>query len=236
MAISNYSNLQSGIADFLNRSDLTSVIPTFIDMAQSQIDRDVRHWRMETTAQLDVASDYAFLPKNTDGEPLWVEIKNVLYYPDMSDTTKYHPLEYLSQNAFDERKMNSENKVGEPQYYTLGAVNGIAIMYLFPQPKAETNDKIQLSYLAKADLGDDDQSNWLITDFPDVYLYGSLIHAAIYLKDDERLPMFTQMYNAAVQRVNASSNESEYKHDRLRTRKLGLDTSRSRQPNHVRWS
>ena len=230
MTINTYDTLRSGIADFLNRDDLTSVIPTVIDMAQGQINRDVRHWKMETTSQVDITTDFGDLPNN------WLETKNVLYYPDISVATKYHPLEYLSQNAFDERKMNSENKVGEPEYYTLSAVNGTPVINVFPQPKDRTNDKILLYYLSKYDLTDSNTTNWLVADFPDVYLYGSLIHAAIYLKDDERLPMFTQMYNAAVQRVNASSTESEFKHDRLRTRKLGLDTSRSRQPNHVRWS
>lgn len=230
MAISTYDTLKSGIADFLNRDDLTSVIPTFIDLAQGQINRDVRHWKMETTAQLATADDYAYLPSG------WLEIKNAQYYPDISDYTKFTPLEYLSQNAFDERKMNSENEIGDPKYYTLAALNGTALMMLFPQPKVSEDDKVNLSYLKSFDLGDGNNNNWLLEDFPDVYLYGSLIHAAIYLKDDERLALFSQMYGAAVQRVNASSDEAEYKHDRLRTRKLGLDTSRSKQPNHVRWS
>jgi len=230
MAITTYDTLKSGIADFLNRDDLTAVIPTFIDMAQGQINRDVRHWKMETTAQQGTVDDYAYLP---DG---WLEIKNAQYYPDINDITKFSPLEYLSQNAFDERKINSENKIGDPKYYTLAALNGLGIMMLFPQPKDLVDDMVNLSYLTSLDLDSGNNNNWLIEDHPDVYLYGSLIHAAIYLKDDERLALFSQMYGAAVQRVNASSAESEYKHDRLRTRKLGLDTSRSKQPNHVRWS
>ena len=227
MAIDSLVTLKSGIADFLNRDDLTDVIPTFIDMAEGQINRDVRHWKMETTSQQAVNDDFALLP--TD----WLETKNVQYYPDINDITKFHPLEYLSQNALDERKMNSENKIGEPQYYTFSANAGAGQFILFPQPKARTDDKIVLSYLQKLNI---QSNNWLLTDYPDVYLYGSLIHAAIYLKDDERLALFSQMYGAAVQRVNASSADAEYKHDRLRTRKLGLDTSRSKQPNHVRWS
>jgi len=227
MAISNYINLQTSIADFLNRDDLTDVIPTFIDMAEGQINRDVRHWKMETVAMQSVIDDFVRLP--TD----WLETKNVQYYPDINDSTKFHPLEYLSQNALDERKMNSENMIGEPQYYTFSVNLGTAQYILFPQPKARSDHKIVLSYLQKLNLS---STNWLLTDYPDVYLYGSLIHAAIYLKDDERLALFSQMYGAAVQRVNAASQDAEYKHDRLRTRKLGLDTSRSRQPNHVRWS
>ena len=230
MAISTYDTLKSGIADFLNRDDLTAVIPTFIDLAQGQINRDVRHWKMETTAQLGIDGDYAYMPAD------WLETKNAQYYPDIADATKFSPLEYLSQNAFDERKINSENKIGDPQYYTFAALQGTPVMMLFPQAKSLTSDKVNLSYLTNFHLGVGNNSNWLLSDYPDVYLYGSLIHAAIYLKDDERLALFSQMYGAAVQRVNASSDESEYKHDRLRTRKLGLDTSRSKQPNHVRWS
>lgn len=227
MAINSRATLQSGIADFLNRDDLTDVIPTFIDLAEGQINRDVRHWKMETTAQKVVVDDVALLPSD------WLETKNVQYYPDINDYTKFHPLEYLSQNALDERKMNSENIIGEPQYYTFAVNGGTGMYILFPQPKAREDDRIVLSYLQNLNLAG---TSWLLTDYPDVYLYGSLIHAAIYLKDDERLALFSQMYGAAVQRVNASSDEAEYKHDRLRTRKLGLDTSRSKQPNHVRWS
>ena len=50
MAITNYTNLQSTISDYLNRDDLDAVIPTFIQLAESQINRDVRHWKMQERA------------------------------------------------------------------------------------------------------------------------------------------------------------------------------------------
>ena len=235
MAISTYDTLKSGIADFLNRDDLTSVIPTFIDMAQGQINRDVRHWKMEKQTSLVSAGAGQYqLP--TD----WLETKELKFAPDLvaapNDT---YTVEYISQNTFDERKQNSNALTGNPKYYTLAANAGLMYAYLFPvteETANSINNLLTLNYLAENQLDESSQTNWLITDAPDVYLYASLIHAAIYLKDDERLALFSQMYGAAVQRVNASSDESEYKHDRLRTRKLGLDTSRSRQPNHVRWS
>ena len=34
MALTNYTELKSNIADFLNREDLTAVIPTFIALAE----------------------------------------------------------------------------------------------------------------------------------------------------------------------------------------------------------
>jgi len=234
MAISTYDTLKSGIADFLNRDDLTSVIPTFIDMAQGQINRDVRHWKMEKQVNLASTSAGVYqLP--TD----WLETKELKFATDVigaaNDT---YAVEYISQNTFDERKQNSHALTGDPKYYTLVANAGLMYAYLFPitEQTVNTTNTLTLNYLAENQLDESNQTNWLIEAASDVYLYGSLIHAAIYLKDDERLALFSQMYGAAVQRVNASSDESEYKHDRLRTRKLGLDTSRSKQPTHVRWS
>ena len=48
MAITNYTNLQTTIADFLNRDDLSAVIPTFIQLCEANINRNVRHCKMET--------------------------------------------------------------------------------------------------------------------------------------------------------------------------------------------
>lgn len=235
MAISTYDTLKSGIADFLNRDDLTSVIPTFIDMAQGQINRDVRHWKMEKQASLS-STNAGVYPLPAD----WLETKELKFAPNaIEHPNDTYTVEYISQNTFDERKQNSNALTGDPKYYTLAAHAGVMYAYLFPITEATVNtinNLLTLNYVAENQLDESNQTNWLITDASDVYLYGSLIHAAIYLKDDERLALFSQMYGAAVQRVNASSDESEYKHDRLRTRKLGLDTSRSKQPNHVRWS
>ena len=46
MAI-NYTGLKAEIAEFLNRDDLTSIIPTFISLAEAEFQRVIRHWKME---------------------------------------------------------------------------------------------------------------------------------------------------------------------------------------------
>ena len=43
MAITTYAELQSNITDFLNRDDLASVTPTFISLAEADMQRQVRH-------------------------------------------------------------------------------------------------------------------------------------------------------------------------------------------------
>ena len=60
MALTNYTGLKTSIADFLNRDDLTAVIPDFIALAESQINRDIRHWKMEarTSGQQSALDEY----------------------------------------------------------------------------------------------------------------------------------------------------------------------------------
>ena len=64
MAISTYAELKTAVADFLNRDDLTASIDTFIDLAESNLNRDVRHWRMQIRSTLAISSQYTTLPSD----------------------------------------------------------------------------------------------------------------------------------------------------------------------------
>ena len=46
MTITNYTNLKAAIADWLLRDDLTAVIPSFIALAETQMQREIRHHKM----------------------------------------------------------------------------------------------------------------------------------------------------------------------------------------------
>jgi hypothetical protein len=52
-------------------------------------------------------------------------------------------------------------------------------------------------------------TNWLLTAHPDVYLYGSLMQAAPYLKNDERLAVWGSLYTASIADLNQSSDRAE---------------------------
>ena len=64
MAISTYAELKTAIADFLNRDDLTSVIPSFIALAEQQMARDIRHWRQEKRIETTLNERYENLPSD----------------------------------------------------------------------------------------------------------------------------------------------------------------------------
>lgn len=55
--INDYSTLKQGIADWLARADLTSQIPTFIALAESRINRELRTRQMQTTVTGSLSSN-----------------------------------------------------------------------------------------------------------------------------------------------------------------------------------
>ena len=69
MSLSNYTGLKASIADFLNRDDLTSVIPDFITLAEAQINRDIRHFKMEARSSGQQSSGDEYMQTPAD----WLE-------------------------------------------------------------------------------------------------------------------------------------------------------------------
>lgn len=187
--ISTYAQLKSSIADFLNRDDLTAVIPTFISLAEAQINRDVRHYEMENRATASTDTQYVDRPID------WIE--TIRLHLTGGGTTN---LQLLSKAAMADKRQGVENASGEPRYYC----HSERAFELYPTPDGSYELEI-LYYQKVPTLSDSATTNWLLTDHPDVYLYGSLMHSAPYLAEDARVGVWAQLYSAAVQRVNGSS-------------------------------
>ena len=118
MPITNYTELQSAVADFLNRDDLTATIPTFIDMAEASLNRDLRHWRNENRAIAPVNSRYSALPSDFV-EPIRMELAD--------DKTR---VTLMSHYEMQQQREVTNDKVGKPINYniTQGEIE------LFPTP------------------------------------------------------------------------------------------------------
>jgi len=192
MAITSYSNLKTTIADFLNRDDLTAVIPTFIQLAESQMNREVRHWQMENRVSGVQSQGDQYMQVPAD----WVE--TIRLHLTGNGTSV---VELLSLSGMADKRAKSSDTSGTPAFYA--HVRGE--FELYPTPSGETNFEL-LYYQKIPALSDGTTTNWLLEDAPDVYLYGALLHSAPYLQEDVRLPVWAQMYAAAVQNLN---NQSE---------------------------
>jgi len=190
MALANYSDLRSSIADWLNRDDLTAVIKDFVALAETQMNRTIRHHKMHERANANIDSRFSALPSD------WLE---TIRFNTTGTITNIVTASF--KEIVDLRASNSD-ATGRPQRY--GIVGSEVEVYPTPDGTYPT----ELLYYAKIPaLSDSNTTNWLLTSSPDAYLYGSLLQAAPYLKDDERVATWAQLYGAAIETINAESEK-----------------------------
>lgn len=162
--ITDYASLQSEIAAWLHRTDLTSRIPQFIANAEARFNRKLRMRQQETAfASVALTDGAAALPTDFEEfKALWV------------DASPVKPLQVATSEFVRSRAADA----GSPVFYAIEGGNVIC------WPSA---GNIKGIYYAKVpSLSDSNTTNWLLTLAPDLYLAESLVHASIFIKNDAR--------------------------------------------------
>ena len=192
MAISNYSELKSAIADWLDRTDLTDSIPDFITLAEARHKRDFKLRRMETrvTANTIADTEYYTLPLQ------YVAMRNI-----QLNTNPKTSLEYLTPEQMD-RIYAGSNK-GKPRAYSIIG-NDIQL-----RPLPDSVYEIEMLYYKYfTPLSDSAPTNDMLTYHPDAYLYGALVEAEPYLQNDKRIQTWASFYDRAKKDI-IDSNERD---------------------------
>ena len=191
MALSTYAELQTSIADWLNRSDLTAQIPDFISLAEAEFTRTLRHRKMITRSDATIDSEYSATPAD------WMQTQQLIL-----KTNPVTALEYVTGEALNQLKATS-SAVGRPAYYT----NIGTEIQVFPSPDASYT--AELVYFRNVPvLSDGNTTNWLLQLAPDLYLYGTLLQSAPYLRDDERIPTWASLYAKKVLDIEESDQRT----------------------------
>jgi hypothetical protein len=197
MAISTKAELHTAVANWLNRSDLTSRIPEFISLAEAQLNRLLRTREMLVRSTASATGQYISIP--TD----YLEMMNI----ELTSTSPPKRLIYITSDRSDDYREQQNNKTGAPSYYT---IEGDAIQ-LLPTPDATYT--LQLNYYkditAIAGLADSG-NNWLLTSHPDIYLYGTLLQSAPYLMDPQSIGTWGTMYAQSIQELQTADDKSKY--------------------------
>mgnify|MGYP003634270715 FL=1 len=202
MAITTYAELQTSIANWLNRDDLTAVIPDFISLTEAGINRDLRHYRMINRVDATLDSRYVQMP--TD----WME--TVRFSITSGNTYK---IELVSRDDMLEYRQNTADVSGRPRFYA----NIGDTIEVFPTPDAEY--QMQLQYYAKTPaLSNTNTANWLLTAAPDIYLYGALVQSAPYLNDDARIQTWAALYQSVLDSLQKASDDTRFAGSGLRMR------------------
>jgi len=191
MALANYTDLKASVADFLNRSDLTSVIPDFVTMAEAEFNRTLRVREMSVRTQGPIDSQYVKLPDDFLG------MRNIELMTD-----PVTPLEYKNLQNLDIHRRN--DKTGKPLYYSI-VQNSIEFA-----PIPDETYTLEIVYYQKVPTLSSNTTNWLLDNHPDAYLYGTLQHSAPYLQSDERVGVWAGKYQQVIEQITTSDEKAKF--------------------------
>jgi len=194
MSFSTYSDLQTSIANYLARSDLTSQIPDFITFAENRLRRELRIRQMLKSVTTSTVSGDSTVEVPSD----FLEIRDFVVM-----TNPITPMSYSSPSTLSNDPRTSE--VGVPRSYTILANE----FQLAPSPDAVYTLKL-LYYSAPAYLSSSNTSNTFLTTAPDALLYASLIEAEPYLMNDARINTWGTMYDRAIASLTKSDESTQY--------------------------
>lgn len=190
MALDTYANLQLAIADWLDRTDLTSQIPDFITLAEAKMTRlfALRTNEVEASLTTVQGSRYVSLPSDYDLPiGLWINVWNprreLIYRPA-------EQLEYVSVSSY-------------PIYWGIDNTN-IAF-----NCNCSGAYPLTFRYRTQDTLSNSTPTNWVLTNNPDVYLYGALAQAALFLPGEDRLAPFSQLFEKAMQDVQTHDTQND---------------------------
>lgn len=194
MAIGNYAELQTAIANWLARDDLAAVIPDFVRLADSRINQELRTREMVARAKKTVNAGEQYLTLPAD----FLEARNI-----QVNGSPERMLRYRTPDTLDQRHLPIP--AGKPAFYTFIGDE----IQLAPVPDATC--EIEIAYYASpAPLADNQPTNWLLRKHPEVYLYGALIEAAAYIGDDKRISLWTAGFTNSINNINKRNKRAIY--------------------------
>ena len=196
MALATYSDLKTSLANWLNRTDLTSEISgDFIVLAEKDFNSKLRVRKMIAQSSITIDTETETLPTG------FLQVRDFYI---LQGNTKYS-LQYITPAQMDQIRGGSTT--GQPSTYTILGDN----LRFAPAPSTSYTGII--NYYKEFDpLSDTNTSNYILTNHPAIYLYGSLYHASNFLGGIEpnQAGQWEKMYQTALERLERNDREDSY--------------------------
>lgn len=193
MALDTYANLQAEIASYLGRSDLTDKIKTFISLAEKRFNRELRLRIMETkndALATVAATSYVSLPSN------FLEMRQVSISGNLPTMLSYITPDQLTVRLAETGKPDAYTVIGDKLYFA-------------PVPDAVYT--LSLTYYASiAALSDSATTNALLTNHPDIYLYGALVESGPYTRTTAPVETWASYLKEAMANATQADQKSRY--------------------------
>lgn len=182
-----YDSLTSTVLQYLERKDkaVVDAIPTFITLAEFEIAQEIKTLGQLQIVESTMSTGDAILQKPARWR------KTVSMSVTVNGVKKpvlLRKYEYLKNYWPD------DTKTGVPLFY---ADTDWDHWYLAPTPDENYSFEV-LYYERIAPLSSTNQTNWITQNAPNAMLFGTLLQAMPFLKNDQR-SIFQQKYTEAIQ-------------------------------------
>lgn len=198
MAITTFAELQTACSNWLSRSDLTNRIPEFVALAEDTINKRLRIRAMENRATATLNAEYASLPTG------FLEMRNFQLNTNPKQTLRLVTPEYIDT-------FWAGSTTGQPVVYTF--IGGE--IQLAPSPDGSYTG--EMDYYKKWDIATD-LTNWLLTNAPSAYLYGALLQAEPFLKNDKRIPVWERRFETSLADIEMADKRERWSGNSLAIR------------------
>lgn len=199
MALATYNDLKASLATFLGRSDLTTPIPDFITLCHKRLMRDLRgHLRLQVrSTSFSVSAEYVAVPSD------FLELV-AMYLQTTPRTWLFGGPGY---DTYSDRPFTVQ---------TVGSTGGTEYFRFNPPPDQTYTATIE--YYGSLAEPTGTNTNWILTDHPGLYLYGSLVEGASYLHDVGKAQMYEAKYQDELERVKLEGRRARWGGPMMATR------------------
>lgn len=194
MSLSNYATLCTAIADWLNRSDLTTVIPDFVTLAEAEMKRRLR--RSSTRTTLSISAEETTPPTDM------AELREA--YLESGSPTRDTPLRNCTPSMLAERRARNAGATGRPTDICHFAGKIVV------SPVPDQTYTARIVYFTQLTALTGTATNAILTEAPDAYLFGSLLQAEPYLEHDERIATWRERFDRAIDQLNTVRDNEEH--------------------------
>ena len=205
MAINTYATLKTAAANWLDRSDLGDRIPEFIALAEALFNRTLRIRAMETTV-----ADATPSGSKEDALPSgYLQMREIHLA-----TSPIVSLAYITPEIM--YRIRAGSTSGKPNSYTILGDN-----VLFGPTPDGAYDYSMTYYKSFTALSDDDTTNWIILNAPDLYLYGTLLQAEPFLMNDNRVALWERAVRQIIADLQEQDNKDRHSGSEMRVMNTG---------------
>ncbi|MEW6096560.1 MAG: hypothetical protein AB1567_08550 [bacterium] len=188
----NFGDIQNKVADYLNRTDLSTQIKDAINMAQRKLERQYNFNYMQVRTITSTSDNYISVPMGYYSGATFISApyKEVIHFKVKSGDTYYNLIRE------DEKIVMKDNKTGLPKYFCY--LPNQTEFLVYPTPDKEYSFDL-LFYRYSPTLTETTDTNYLTDYAPEILIYGALCELEPILMNDKRVILWKSLFQEALE-------------------------------------